>query len=55
MFQHVMPMDMQSPNIKIHCVMPLYMEVVMSFKFEGLNEEIIYFQQRTPITLNVTT
>jgi hypothetical protein len=41
----VMPMAMkiwQLPNTKIHCIMPQYVEVVIGFGFEGLNEEIMF-------------
>jgi hypothetical protein len=27
----------QLPNTKIHCIMPLYVEVVIDLKFKGLN------------------
>jgi hypothetical protein len=30
----------QLPNIGIHCIMPLYVEVVIGLKFGGLSEEI---------------
>jgi hypothetical protein len=32
----------QLSNIKIHYVVPLYVEVVIGFKFKGLNEEIMF-------------
>jgi hypothetical protein len=32
----------QLPNIKIHCIMPLYMEVVINLGSEGLSEEIMF-------------
>jgi hypothetical protein len=32
----------QLPNSKIHCVMPLYVEVVIGLRFEGLNEKIMF-------------
>jgi hypothetical protein len=30
------------PNIRIHRIMPLYVEVVISLKFEGLDKEIMF-------------
>jgi hypothetical protein len=32
----------QLPNIEIHSVMPLYVEVIIDLKFKGLNEEIMF-------------
>jgi hypothetical protein len=32
----------QLPNIEIHCVMPLYVKVIIGLKFKGLNEEIMF-------------
>jgi hypothetical protein len=45
LFRCVVPMVIeiwQLPNIEIDCVMPLYVEVVIGFEFEGLNEEIMF-------------
>jgi hypothetical protein len=32
----------QLPNTEIGCVMPLHMEVVIGYEFEGLSEEIMF-------------
>jgi hypothetical protein len=32
----------QLPNTEIHCIMPLYVEVVFNLIFRGLSEEIMF-------------
>ncbi len=32
----------QLPNIEIHCVMPLFVEMVIGLRFRGLNQDIMF-------------